>query len=348
MLGRTITAVLALGLLSLAAPQAQATGDDSTFRGSCGFTTLNDTTPGGTLGGPETWTGEVDSDVVLYSRTHGNVVTGTVTCVLEINGVPQQSYSRSGAGAVVFVAPMSFTASVTDVVTLCTGVDYTSDSTPSTLICAWATTTQIPPQEVVDLITFVIDLVDYAFAYTAAGDPTICPLLQSLAPGAEPVTITPEGDTFLDGEMFWDCPPYENPIPPDAQRTGLTGGGWDDGDTGFLTLLSPNTTTVGLPADTDRHDVASTCAFRTDHDAGTITVTGRTATNGADLASVHCRLQDANGTVLYDHAGSATGPLAALDDTVPAIDGKVSVCTEGSGTWHGTTVTTGFYCRLAA
>ena len=46
------------------------------------------------------------------------------------------------------------------------------------------------PQEVIDVI----------------GDE--CPVLASLAGTYGPVTINGEGDVYIDGEPFWDCPPY--------------------------------------------------------------------------------------------------------------------------------------------
>ncbi|HWL37069.1 MAG TPA: hypothetical protein VNQ77_12845 [Frankiaceae bacterium] len=39
-------------------------------------------------------------------------------------------------------------------------------------------------------------------------DETICAAFAAFAPGAGPVAITPQGDVFLTGELFWDCPPY--------------------------------------------------------------------------------------------------------------------------------------------
>ncbi len=346
-----IATALALGLLALTAPSAPA-ADQSWSRGDCGF----DTVQAPSLTG-DTWTGIGYADVVVYSSTHGNVVNATVTCELRVNGVTQMTVSGSGTSVVVFATPMSFHAAVTDVVSFCTVVDYTSDTTPTTVDCGAAVETQVIPQWTVDLIDWVIDVANYAIVSEV--DPRVCAAFQAFAPGSDPVTITPEGDVYIAGEFFWDCPPYENPVGgppspnpplPDPAEHGPTGGGWNDGDTGFLTLVSPETTVLLPPADPiETRDVASTCAFHTDRDAGTITVTGTTATGRtlvADTTSIHCQLQDAEtGAVVYDHTESAAGPIVSWRDTVPAIAGKVTVCTEGTGVWGTRTVTVGQYCR---
>jgi len=37
-----------------------------------------------------------------------------------------------------------------------------------------------------------------------------CPLLMALSGSYGPVVIEPEGDVFVAGEIFWDCPPSED------------------------------------------------------------------------------------------------------------------------------------------
>jgi hypothetical protein len=262
--------------------------------------------------------------------------------------------SGSGTGVVAFAEPLQFTAQPWDVIEVCDQVDYTSDDTPTVFKCGEATTTQLIPQDVVDLVTLVLDLVNAVLYETVAADATICPVFQSLAPGNELVVIAPDGDVSIGGEPYWDCPPYVGgpPEQPTWSATGLTGGGWDDGDRGFLTLVSPATVSATYPVATDGpYDVTSTCAFVTDRSTGNVAVRGLTVAGRpgvADATTIHCRLQDADGTVLYDHTESAAGPTATLSDSLPAIAGKVSVCTGGSGTWGTTTASVGPYCRYAA
>ena len=68
--------------------------------------------------------------------------------------------------------------------------------------CNTARPQEVPPRPVRELL-------DLVWAIVEAADETVCPRLASLGPGAGPVTIEPEGDTSIDGELFWDCPPYE-------------------------------------------------------------------------------------------------------------------------------------------
>ena len=53
-------------------------------------------------------------------------------------------------------------------------------------------------------------LLDRAGLLIEEVDAALCPELAALAPGHDPVTIEPDGDVYLYGELWWDCPPYEN------------------------------------------------------------------------------------------------------------------------------------------
>ncbi len=337
---RTLGPALALGLLTLTAPSALAAPNDSKSVGHCGFDTLNQQNVSETA-----WTGVLYAAVGVFSYAHGNVVTARVTCEIRVNGVPQVSASGAGAGLVAFAAPVTYEADVTDVVSLCTIVDYTSDPTPTSVACPEATTTRLPPQETIDLLSYVLGWVNGAVVGYV--DPAACAAFQALAPGHGPVSITPEGDVYVGGEYFWDCPPYEyppsdpppfEPLPPfdpDVPPHGPTGGGYDTGDAGFLALTSP------------AYDLASACAFVTDRTRGTTSVVGNTTGAGLpDSVSVHCRLEDATtGDVVYDHTETATGPFGRWQDTLSAPAGPITVCTEGTGVWGTRTVTVGPYCR---
>lgn len=39
-------------------------------------------------------------------------------------------------------------------------------------------------------------------------DPATCDLLKLLPGGYGPVVINSHGDVYVDGKLFWDCPPY--------------------------------------------------------------------------------------------------------------------------------------------
>jgi hypothetical protein len=307
---------LLAGLLGVAAPAARA-GDDSRYLGSCGFDSLSQPT--------------VTGDSYQY--------TGAVyaTCTIEVNGVPAwSSYPASGAGAIVLADRADYTAADTDVVRLCTTVDYTSDWTPTATHCPGATNLQMPPQPVIDLIDYVVGLGGWLPWQHV--DQLACPAFGALAPGADPVQVTPEGDVYVYGERQWDCPPYaEPPRPPSPlPDTSLpTGGGWNDRDTGLLALTGGEAATGAVTA---------VCAFRRDPVTGTVTVTGGAVSSPDALVTVRCTLADAaTGTPAYDE--TRTGTAAATLTGAAGSTGVLTVCTEGTATWGTRTVTTGLYCR---
>jgi hypothetical protein len=191
-------------MLTGAAPVA-AHADGVNFKGGCGFASLNDTTPGGQLGGQDVWNGAVRIAVVANDPT----ATISADCILKVNGVSQGTVlTGTSAGPVsVGAGSIQFTAAVTDIVSLCAHVKATGAVNFEETVCVDATTTQVIPQPVVDLLEMV-------------GDPLVCAVLKALAPtvNALPgglIYIDPAtGDTWIPGDpssndnLFWDCPPY--------------------------------------------------------------------------------------------------------------------------------------------
>lgn len=135
----------------------------------------------------------------------------TVRCYITVNGVPAAAGSTpvgAGAGVATTAGPISFEAATGADVEMCTEVNGT------TIECGDSTNTQIPPQEVIDLIVFI----------TSIPDPLICPIIEDIAdlgvevPGVlefgDPSDPTGDpADIYLAGDLFWDCPPYEPPTP---------------------------------------------------------------------------------------------------------------------------------------
>ena len=198
-----------VGMLAATAP-ISAHADGATYIGGCGFATLNDTTPGGQLGGQDVWNGAVRLAVVPATAGAPNGSAVTASCELKVNGVSQGTVLGpvSGVGAVAAGGQIQFTAAITDIVSMCTHVTSVNGTE---VVCVDATTTQIVPQPVIDAINAVIDLLnDNVFSQI---DPTICPVLAALAPGAGPVIINSEGDIWIGSsnpeDKFWDCPPYD-------------------------------------------------------------------------------------------------------------------------------------------
>jgi len=146
---------------------------------------------------------------VSASRNAAGLPTGaTVTCEILVNGVlafgTRNAYPGAD-GVQAGVNQIEFTASSTDSVGLCEQVTFADGSTVP-LFCQAATSSQLPPQA-------VIDLIDGVFAGTV--DPIVCPELRSLAGSYTidgfGVVITTGGDIYidlLDQNFVYDCPPY--------------------------------------------------------------------------------------------------------------------------------------------
>jgi hypothetical protein len=208
-------AAIALGAIAVV-PASPASAHEEGFEGpGCRFATVNDTTPGGQLGGQNQWNGTINTLVV---PTHAGVPSGDpvdVECELRINGVSQGTVlTASGVGVAASAGPFSFAAADTDVIEICTIVIIVHNHPPHgththvIIICRIATVTQIVPQPVVDAINMVIDFFNDNIASQI--DPTLCDnVLKPAAPGVPGVVdINGEGDVALLTEPFWDCPPY--------------------------------------------------------------------------------------------------------------------------------------------
>lgn len=201
---------------------------DLDWYGSCHFASLNDTTPGGVLGGQSTWTGDVDLDVVAIDRSTGLPVLDapiSASCEIRVNSVPEVVVGPvTGTGAVVAVTPVQYRAEVTDIVTLCTRV--TVGANPEEVDC-WGEHLLLLEMLTDGVTWFVVEAADEVFdllddTYPQL-DPVICAQLVALAPlvdglgHPELIDIDPAtGDLFLGGvllgdhpsDLFWDCPPY--------------------------------------------------------------------------------------------------------------------------------------------
>ena len=156
------------------------------LQADCGFNTIASEQA---TGGQDTFTG------VAYGYV-GSASGGAVTvrCLIRVNGGEAATTpTGSGTGFATAQGQVTFTASDTDDVDLCAAYTTPEGSGEN---CDDTQTTQIPPQEVVDL--------------TALPDFLLCPVLASLAgeyvPGV--VSINDEGDVDVSGGV-WDCPPYD-------------------------------------------------------------------------------------------------------------------------------------------
>jgi hypothetical protein len=180
---------LAVGALALGAPVAHA--DDPTF--DCGFNSVQQADATG-----QNYEGAVYGYVIDTDAT-----SVSIHCYVKVNGtaVPP-GVSGSGTVAAHAEGRITFTAQDTDDVQLCGDATVTHGSTTATFThCDESTHTQVPPQE-------VIDILDALFIGTI--DPLLCPILQGLAGDyAGVITIGADGDLTVAGELIEDCPPYQ-------------------------------------------------------------------------------------------------------------------------------------------
>jgi hypothetical protein len=209
---KLMLAAIAIGALLVPGPAAHA-HDDEDFAGpGCTPSTVNDTTPGGQLGGQNQWNGQVSTLVI---PTEAGVPSGAevqVDCELLINGNTQGVVlSASGTGIAAAAGPLSYTAEATDVITICTIViiihNHPPDGTHSHVIirCRDLTTTQIVPQPLIDAINLVLDFIA---DNTIIVDQTVCPIIANQGiPGV--VHFDSGGDMYVLNELFLDCYPYQ-------------------------------------------------------------------------------------------------------------------------------------------
>lgn len=203
-----LTTLVGLVAAAVASP-AQADGPG--YTGSCHFSVVSDTTPGGTLGGPDVWTGRVDIAVVANDPRDR---IDAASCWLHVNGDPPTKILDAtvagpvGAGAGL----VTFRAGLTDVVYVCRHVEVSGR--PAHDSCFDNGPTPICPGIVCDS-----SLLDDVVALSQAADPVVCPHLVAVAPAVNDLPtntvlyVDPAtGDTYVGGTtadaLFWDCPPY--------------------------------------------------------------------------------------------------------------------------------------------
>jgi len=154
-------------------------------------------------GGQDTFTGVARGYVVTGEP--GNDVS--VRCYVRVDGTEFASTpTGSGPNAATTAGQVTYTASDIQDVDLC--VEWT-DGDESDVTCVETTTTQVPPQEVIDLIA----------DSTAGLDPLICGALQAAGVPAAANTVSgvtgieldlDDCDIYVNGERFIDFVPYDD------------------------------------------------------------------------------------------------------------------------------------------
>ena len=149
-------------------------------------------------------------------------VWGTLRCTLQVGGArhsdPDLTTTQGPATPAVAVAPpvpVAFHLGPFEEFGACAQVDVPGEGTyywaaygnsgtwstnPASDCWSWAAVYVVPPWE-----TRLLYAVEHAGDATGALDPVVCPLLRGQAPGAGPVTITPNGDIVVGGIELWYC-----------------------------------------------------------------------------------------------------------------------------------------------
>ena len=164
--------------------------------GGCSFVAATDA-----VAGQGQMTGEIDVEAIVYSDVpEENPMSATFTCYIKVNGASQPGAVVTASGTVVVVGGgvITYTSnSVTDFVELCQDVSYSNGASSSE--CFEAETFEIPPPIVWEIV-----------------DPLVCPIIGMAAgtyggpPPVPVIFINSQGDVWIDGEGFFDCPPYGN------------------------------------------------------------------------------------------------------------------------------------------
>jgi hypothetical protein len=220
---------LAATVMAMVTPMTAASADQGdTLKGGCSFDTNRQATA--TNGQNQ----GVIADLSVSQEASGGPSGATVECWINVNGVaaPGTDIVASGSGVQANSAQISYSAGDTDAVALCQKVTFDDGSSwvgpdGTNPDCPAATSTQIPPQVVIDtldtVINTLIDVLNTAndalnSVLIADVDPVICPILKNNLGGQTvgPLEINADGDIIVNdpaglvGKVY-DCPPYDPP-----------------------------------------------------------------------------------------------------------------------------------------
>ena len=200
---RTRIALAAAALALAAAGTAPATEpNDANWTGKCGILAYSE--PTYRIGTAYSYEGEVHAALALWSETpEHNPVSATVTCTVNVNGLPQVSIPGTGSGYVALHGRVQYSAGPDDVVDLCTTVDTTDPHGQKkwTITCAPVEGSRMPSESVTDLKQEAAHLVV---------NPAACGVLQSLFPFEyDGLRVGFDGDVYVSAARVWDCPPYD-------------------------------------------------------------------------------------------------------------------------------------------
>ena len=216
-------AMLAAGALATSfAPAASAAAPDPLTDSGCGFTSVTDPNPeapdftqtGYLHGGPIAQNGTITCTIKVGVNTHaGAYVNGASASATGTSGVtvlaPTIVSYVSPSGVPVFACDQFNDGSTTWVLDARTDTWVAAGTPGAECYLAISGGTDDP---VFDPIFDLLDTIDALLVSLEKDviDPLVCPVLQQLQGDyAGLVTINSQGDVFIAGEPFWDCPPYD-------------------------------------------------------------------------------------------------------------------------------------------
>ena len=195
MFKKAMLGVVTASALALGAPPALA--HDATF--DCDFNAVQQ----------EDATGQNFEGVARGWVVHSDGGTVTIRCFVKVNGTETSSTpTGTGEGAATTAGRVTYAAGDTDVVELCATATWPGGSRT---VCFPTSRLQVPPQEVIDLLIDIIDIIDGVIIEYV--DPVLCDQLDNHPGVYGPIEIKPDGDVYINGEFFWDCKPYASPPP---------------------------------------------------------------------------------------------------------------------------------------
>lgn len=135
----------------------------------------------------------------------------TIRCEIRVNGVLATATPTGGPtpGVAVTAGEIRYESRSTDTVEACT-VYTTGHGTETS--CQRSMTLTIPPcQAIGDCDVVAILFATVSDTMVEEVDPKVCPMLAAHRPSAPPYVETDwDGDVYVLGELFWDCPPYRS------------------------------------------------------------------------------------------------------------------------------------------
>jgi hypothetical protein len=202
--------------MGLVTPLTSASADQGdTLKGGCGFNT--DENAVATNGANQ---GKIYVAAVSQEAA-GTPSTATVSCWIDVNGVEQGGtrLTVTANGVIAGQQDITYSSVTGDSVNECQQVTFADGSTWTAkdgnvgTDCPAATEITLPPQAVIDALNAIFDALNGVLSLV---DPTICPVLASLAGTYGPVVIDSTGDTWVNDGLgligkVYDCPPYDPP-----------------------------------------------------------------------------------------------------------------------------------------